>query len=430
MEGKKMNGKQRKKRSISLFVLLFTLLSSLIFFMPTGLTNDQITLSFYPDSYLNNSAPYQPTAPYPSDGATNINFSLTLKVNVSDPDNDPMNVYFYYALDDSFIGMDTVPNGSTATCSWNGLASSTKYRWYAIARDPVCENVSPIWTFTTQSSYGGRGSTSPANKKPIADITGPDTGYVNEYINFSAQYSYDPDGEITGYRWDFNNDGLFDTDWTEDTLATYTYFIPGNYSVKLQVTDDDDATSTDLYVITILQGQQLPVAQANGPYVGLVYENITFSGGGSYDPDGTIVNYTWDFGDGTIGYGVESIRSYTISGLYNITLSVTDRDNLTSNNTTTAQITPYAPEEGKLPLLFLIITTVIVTISIVPFIRRHYEINLMIKQLDKLKKTQHAKKKRANKFKSIGRTNKKRAGVYYNIKSKNALQKIKRKKKK
>jgi PKD repeat protein len=564
-EGKKMKGRQKKKRRISLFI--FTITSVFIFFIPTGLTNEEITLGFKPN--LGNIPPYQPTDPYPPDGATNLEIPVTLNVNVSDPDADPMDVYFYSALDDSIIGTDTVPNGSTASCTWSGLAPNTIYRWYVVANDSEYENTSSIWSFTTESSYGGGGgSPPPANQKPIAKVTGPDTGYVNEYISFSAQYSYDPDGDITGYRWDFNNDGLFDTDWIEDTLMTYTYFQPGNYSVKLQVKDDNDATSTDSYVITIIQqepDQQSPVVQANGPYDGLVYENITFTGVGSYDPDGTIVNYTWDFGDGIIRYGVEIIHSYNISGIYNITLSVTDNYNLTSNNTTianilidsdgdgwsdeieksygtnisdpncqpldsdsdgipnndsldgnytgdidndndglddetenifgtdpnnevdvieleieektyylintnndeqsdilyipfteentiiklidgklyldtdndskwnyiydptTTQIMLYKPEEEsiQLPLLFLIIIAIIVTIITFLFIRKHYEINHLIKQLSKLRKKQQIYKKRANKLRSTKRTNRKRASTYYHTKSRNSIIKTK-----
>jgi len=71
-----------------------------------------------------------------------------------------------------------------------------------------------------------------------------------------------------------------------------------------------------------------PVAYANGPYVGLTYQNITFNASGSSDLDGSITNYTWDFGDNTTGYGVSPIHSYNISGLFNITLIVTDNDEI------------------------------------------------------------------------------------------------------
>jgi len=62
---------------------------------------------------------------------------------------------------------------------------------------------------------------------------------------FSAHYSYDPDGIVIEYRWDFENDGLFDTEWTKEILITHSYSTPGNYTIKLQVKDDDQATGVN-----------------------------------------------------------------------------------------------------------------------------------------------------------------------------------------
>ena len=45
---------------------------------------------------------------------------------------------------------------------------------------------------------------------------------------------------------------------------------------------------------------------------------------GSIDPDGSIAQYQWDFGDGSTGSGVNISHPYTQSGTYTITLSITD----------------------------------------------------------------------------------------------------------
>ncbi|MEO8424178.1 MAG: phytase [Actinomycetota bacterium] len=46
----------------------------------------------------------------------------------------------------------------------------------------------------------------------------------------------------------------------------------------------------------------------------------------SFDPDGTLAAYTWDFGDGTAAVGETMVHTYLMAGDYTITLSVTDDD--------------------------------------------------------------------------------------------------------
>jgi PKD repeat protein len=57
------------------------------------------------------------------------------------------------------------------------------------------------------------------------------------------------------------------------------------------------------------------------PYVG---QAVTFDASGSSDPDGTIVSYEWDFGDGFIGTDVVTTHTYESAGTFNVTLTVTD----------------------------------------------------------------------------------------------------------
>ncbi|HEC82103.1 MAG TPA: PKD domain-containing protein [Thermoplasmatales archaeon] len=67
-----------------------------------------------------------------------------------------------------------------------------------------------------------------------------------------------------------------------------------------------------------------PVADAGGPYSGVVGEPVVFDGSASYDSDGMIVSYQWDFGDGKTGVGATSSHVYRNAGEYTVTLTVTD----------------------------------------------------------------------------------------------------------
>lgn len=53
-----------------------------------------------------------------------------------------------------------------------------------------------------------------------------------------------------------------------------------------------------------VNGNQPPVASSGGPYSGVVAQNVSFSGSGSFDPDGSVSSYSWSFGDGGTGSGV------------------------------------------------------------------------------------------------------------------------------
>jgi hypothetical protein len=60
-------------------------------------------------------------------------------------------------------------------------------------------------------------------------------------------------------------------------------------------------------------------------------ENVTFDASNSYDPDGTIISYEWNFGDGTTGMGMLVNHSYSLEASYDVTLQVTDNDGLSDD---------------------------------------------------------------------------------------------------
>ena len=72
--------------------------------------------------------------------------------------------------------------------------------------------------------------------------------------------------------------------------------------------------------------------------------NCNFDGSASSDPDGTIIAYSWDFGDGTSATGATPSKTYATAGNYNVSLTVTDNDNAT--DTETRSITVTAPPTG------------------------------------------------------------------------------------
>jgi len=72
----------------------------------------------------------------------------------------------------------------------------------------------------------------------------------------------------------------------------------------------------------------------------LIGEVINFNASDSFDPEGNIVIYSWDFGDGKKALGLLSSHAYASEGLYTVTLTVTDNYGATASATATKTILP------------------------------------------------------------------------------------------
>jgi PKD repeat protein len=111
--------------------------------------------------------------------------------------------------------------------------------------------------------------------------------------------------------------------------ATASYYGTGAYPATLTVTDNAGLTNTAAVTVTVNQGAP-PVAEA-GSGVTLGEANavngtwtVQFNGSGSADDSGRIYSYNWNFGDGAAGTGVNPTHTYLATGVYTVTLTVTD----------------------------------------------------------------------------------------------------------
>ena len=87
-----------------------------------------------------------------------------------------------------------------------------------------------------------------------------------------------------------------------------------------------------------------PVAAANvTPGSGDAPLAVALDAAGAVDPDGTIVSYQWDHGDGTSSTGVSSSHSYLAPGSYTVTLTVRDEDGATATATRAVTVTNLSP---------------------------------------------------------------------------------------
>jgi len=172
---------------------------------------------------------------------------------------------------------------------------------------------------------------------PVAVAGGPYSGVRNETITFDGSGSYDPDGEVVMWRWDFG-DG---TPRVWQKIVNHTYTELGNFTVQLRVKDNDDAAVngyTWCFISTIP-----PVANASGPYYGVAADTISFDSSSSFDADGNITAYNWEFGDGINSTDANPTHVYALKGNYTVTLTVLDNNNATAVYTTWIEVAPRPP---------------------------------------------------------------------------------------
>ncbi|UCE73840.1 MAG: PKD domain-containing protein, partial [Methanomassiliicoccales archaeon] len=164
--------------------------------------------------------------------------------------------------------------------------------------------------------------------------------FKGQSITLNGSDSYDEDGTIAEYYFDFG-DGEY-TGWITDSFVSHQYSEYGDYTAFLMVEDDEGQTCENPSEVTIevrAKPYAILFADTTIIYAG---QTVLFNGSQSYDEDGTVVEYDYDFGDGSSsGWNPHSEipHSYTSPGQYLASLTVRDDDGDESENP--AEVTIY-----------------------------------------------------------------------------------------
>ena len=159
-------------------------------------------------------------------------------------------------------------------------------------------------------------------------------------VQFDASTSK---GNIVSYSWDFG-DGRTAT----GVHATHAYGLGGTYTVTLTVKDDrgNVATSDPKSGAISVGATSAPTADFSiSPTTPIAGTVVFLNASGSKAATGhNIVDYAWDFGDGTSGSGVTVQHTFTLPQGYNVTLIVTDDIGRTTSVTKTVTAATSNPK--------------------------------------------------------------------------------------
>jgi hypothetical protein len=219
-------------------------------------------------------------------------------------------------------------------------------------------------------SGGGSSGFGIINKPPVADLSAgePYTGFLGEEIEFNGSLSYDPDGIIITWSWDFG-----DGTTGNGEIVKHSYSSAGQYKVILKVIDNKDAYDFDETSAVVIQPNRPPSnPNITGPSHGFVNIEYNFSVV-STDEDNDKIKYTIDWGDSTynesdfLSSGILFEVKHKWSQIGNYTIKVVADDNMTIS-TNDIKITidepniPVIPVQNNICLIFLALLGILLMI--------------------------------------------------------------------
>lgn len=163
--------------------------------------------------------------------------------------------------------------------------------------------------------------------------------------NTNLRYSVIRDGNTGSPVYQVNQISTF---WQLPTLSfTDSGLSAGNHSYRVITTDPfGNTVNTSTVTVNVPvggTGNSPPTAAFNVTNNGL---QISVNASGSSDPDGSISNYAWNFGDSSTGSGSQTTHSYAQDGSYQVALTVKDNSGATATTTKTVQVSATPPVGG------------------------------------------------------------------------------------
>ena len=297
---------------------------------PMGALVDYFSINHTGDDDQQNKKPNaHANGPYAAEVGEDIIFNST---GSNDPDGNIASYSWYFGEGDS----SNLPNPSHSYTTAGEYTATLTVTDNKGATDSIQVAVSIVGGEDFVLEKGVQKSTSGQQKEELQFIfevpvdamsvtvtIANGTGDADLYVRFGEQASV-TDYDCRPYKGGNNEQ------------CKFTPAKTGSYYVMLR--GYNDFSEVQLTADYLLDGNESPSADANGPYHATVDSDIIFSSDGSFDPDGSLSAYSWDFGDGNRSQQANPAHSYGSEGDYTASLTVTDAQGKTSQDSANVTI--------------------------------------------------------------------------------------------
>ena len=180
-----------------------------------------------------------------------------------------------------------------------------------------------------------------ANIKPTAIFTvDPENGSTETRFTFDASGCTDPEdpSESLQVRWDWDNDGVFDTEFRTVKTIQHIFPVAGNYTVVMEVVDSEGYGSTYSTQVRVTNPNTPPAADFTAtPLSGTVETEITFDASICTDAEDSLemLQVRWDWNndnkwDTALSFEKVVKRMFSEPGTYIVKVEVMDSGGLTA----------------------------------------------------------------------------------------------------
>jgi len=288
------------------------------------------------------------------------------------------------------ISFTATQNVGTTSLVLNGVGLTDEYGYLSV-------NVSDA-SITVQVSGGGGPSGGGSNPPPPPlpppnnppEIPEIPSGPV--YVEVGVEYEYSSsaidDEDLIRYRFDWG-DGKF-SNWSEFLESnvtvnfSYSWSNVSSYQIRVIAQDEQGQNSSWSMPLNVTVSQletgEPPVAEFEIPVNITVNKTAVFDASASFDVDGVIVIYSWNFGDGQWGNGVSASHVYTSPGEYVVTLVVKDNNGNSIEKSITIAVDVELEEEVDdskvLFPVYLTLVSIIMAVGIIASLGFFYRENV------------------------------------------------------